>query len=80
MSHVTIILFLMSHVTTALNAPCRPVDFRGLGPYYLLLLFICFIYVIFRWLDEFYIIIFSTVLMVLTDFSGRTCPFCKKET
>ena len=33
MSHVTIILILMLHVTKALNAPCRPVDFRGLGPY-----------------------------------------------
>ena len=32
MSHVTISVGLMSHVSKALNAPCRPVKFRGLGP------------------------------------------------
>ena len=32
-SHVPIFLDLMSHVIRGKDGPCRPVDFRGLGPY-----------------------------------------------
>ena len=32
-SHVAQNIKFMSHVTKALNASCRPVDSRGLGPY-----------------------------------------------
>ena len=33
MSHVTIFLKPMSHVTKPQKSPCRGVDFRGEGPY-----------------------------------------------